>query len=51
MWTKWIAGNTPQAQERMRTMVKSMMIRRTKDQKSKVTSPKDFFLILQADLF
>lgn len=43
MWKKWIAGNAPQAQE---SMVKSMMIRRTKDQKSKVTSLKDFFQFL-----
>ena len=37
MWKRWIVGQSPQAQDRMKTLVKSMMLRRTKDQKSKVT--------------
>lgn len=37
MWKKWIVGQSPQAQDRMKTLVRSMMLRRTKDQKSKMT--------------
>ena len=37
MWKRWIVGQSPQAQDRMKTLVKSMMLRRTKDQKSKMT--------------
>ena len=37
MWKRWIVGQSPQAQDRMKTLVRSMMLRRTKDQKSKMT--------------
>lgn len=37
MWKKWIETNSPQGQERMNLMVKSVLLRRTKDQISKVT--------------
>ena len=37
MWRKWIETKSPQCQERMNVLVKSCLLRRTKDQVSKVT--------------
>lgn len=37
LWKRWVGGQAAQSQERMNTLVRSLLLRRTKDQKSNVT--------------
>jgi len=37
VWKKWIDNKSAQSQERMNTLVRTLMLRRTKEQKSEVT--------------
>eukprot|EP00092_Neocalanus_flemingeri_P036978 GFUD01040257.1.p1 GENE.GFUD01040257.1~~GFUD01040257.1.p1 ORF type:complete len:1284 (-),score=419.89 GFUD01040257.1:168-4019(-) len=37
VWKKWIDNKSAQSQERMNTLVKTLLLRRTKDQKSSIT--------------
>jgi len=37
LWKRWVGGQAAQSQERMNTLVRSMLLRRTKDQKSSAT--------------
>lgn len=37
MWKLWVENKTAQGEQRMNTLVKCLLLRRTKDQKSNVT--------------
>ena len=37
VWKKWIENNSEQGQERMNTLVRTLLLRRTKDQTSRIT--------------